>query len=218
MLVRYHEAVFFSLLLLVGAAIYALGGIVIAGTIFPLYTNLPLLIGALLAGAFTFSFVFVLFSAGISEYLGHRTYRGGEEFVIRILRVFLIFVVFNVLAVLSIHYVPIVGPLIAFFLSLVALLAAVSVSVDGYKLSHALRIALRHLVQAAPYVAEFVVFSFILLIPLVVIDVYGGWVGALLSVILTLLLAVPWLVSEITIVYLLRYPLVISALRKIERF
>ncbi len=215
--VRFHDALLFALLLLAAALVYAVGGVLLSGTVFVLFTSDPLAFLALLVPALLFSFAFVRYVSGISEYLGHRTYISSEEFVRRGLKMFLVQVVFTALAALSVVFIPYVGPLIAFFLSLIALLAGVSIAVDGAKLLTSIKIALAVLAGRVSDVVEFIVLSFLLLLPLVILDVYGGFIGWLLSSALLVFFVTPWLVSELALIYLTRYPLVSSALRRLER-
>lgn len=217
MVLRYHDALLFALLLPAAAVVYALGGVVLSGAVAVLYTSDPFLLALSLLPLGVFSLVYARYVSGISEYLGHRTYMSPEELLRRGVRMFLLMAVLVALSVLSVMHVPYVGPLLSLFLSLCALTAGTIIAVDGAGLLAAMRTAAAFIVGRAPSFAEFLVLSFLLFLPVVLLDVYGGWFGSLLSLGLLTFFVVPWLSAELALIYLCRYPLVGRALRRLGK-
>ena len=196
---------------------YALGGVVLSGAVAVLYTSDPSLFLLSLLPLGFFCLIYVYYAARISEYLGHKTYINSEELLRRAIRAFVLMVILIALSVVSLRYVPYVGPLLALLFSLLALMAGTIIAVDGTSIFFALRAASALLAGKAPSIAEFLILSFLLFLPIVILDVYGGWFGSLLSLGLLMFLVVPWLSAELTLIYLSKYPLVERALRKLER-
>ena len=207
----------YSLMLFVAALFALVGGYFMGGlAIVPYDIDVaPALTAAFIV--FIFSYIFVWYACELSESLGHRAYLSREEFLVRGFRVFLLWFLSYVVVFLLYSYLPpALGGLIAFFVTLLAVYASVVAAIDGYTISGAFRESLAIVRDQLAHVAEFVVFSVLLLLPVFLVDAVLGFFGAVLAVMLVTFVVIPWLTAHAVLTYLYRYPIVVAALSKLE--
>lgn len=163
-----------------------------------------------------FSYIFVWFASELSEALGHNAYLSGEDFLIRGFRVFLIWlVVYLVASAVFYSSIPF-SNVVVFFISLISVYASVVTAIDGYSIFGAYVEAVKVIVDQIFHVLEFVVLSSLVILPIFLIDITGGFFGTVVSTILITFAVIPWLTAHTVLTYLYRFPLVVATLDKFE--
>jgi len=102
--------------------------------------------------------------------------------------------------------------ILVFFLTLITVYASVVAAIDGYTILGALKESLFVVHGQLAHVAEFVVLSLLVLIPIFLIDLVGGVIATALFT----FIVIPWLTAHVVLTYLYRYPLVVATLSKLE--
>ena len=107
--------------------------------------------------------------------------------------------------------------ILAFALSILAVYASAAIAVDGASIPASLSHAWNTVVKNPYHVLEFLVLSFFLLLFVLVLDAYSGFLGVFLSVLIVNYVILPWLMAHAILTYLYKYPIVVSSLFKFER-
>lgn len=208
----------YSLMLFLAALFALVGGYFMGGLAILSY---DLSVGAVVAALLMillFSYIFVWFASDLSSFLGHKTYLSREEFAIRGARVFVLWAIAYALTFFFFNYVSYpFDAVLSFIVSLFAIYATVIIAIDGYSIVSSVSASLSLLRDQWLHVLEFIVLSLLLVIPVFLIDAVGGFFGSVLAIILMTFLAIPWLTTHVVLTYLYRYPIVVAALRKLER-
>jgi len=203
----------YSFLLFVAALFALVGGHFVGGlAVLPYDLDFGVAVAALLM-VLLFSYIFVWFASEISEFLSHRAYLSGEDFLVRGFRVFSMWLFSYLVVFLLYSYLP--NPfhgILAFFLTLITVYASVVAAIDGYTVIGAFKESLTVLRGQFAHVAEFAVLSLLVLIPVFLIDLVGGVIATAIFTFIVL----PWLTAHAVLTYLYRYPLVVATLSKLE--
>ncbi len=193
------------LLFLMGLAALV-GGHLEASTVFP--TNLVSWIIGLI-GLFVFTLYFYGHVVWLSDVVGHWKEIEREEQAIRFLKVF----VFFLLMILLTYYLARFGlGWLALLIWLVLLVYPVSVIADNVSEMDNILSSAEAWKRDPSVLLEFLFVGATLLLTAFYLEVALGWVGTLISVLLTVFFTIPFLTTLLTLSYLLRYPLTRRAL------
>ncbi len=159
-----------------------------------------------------FSLALVFVGATISEVLGHHTYISPEEGVKRVwIITFLLFLG----SVLYFVLPPMPRLIFTVIYFIPALLASVAIAVDGVGIREAVYRSFEIIRNRTLEVLEFLVLVLISYMLLAAIELLDN-VGPILAIVLQYFLFVPWAVAFLLLLYLYRYPLVVSRVERLK--